>query len=272
MRYTSLLAKEKFEDLKLATNEVNLNYLVGVIDKGLTGINMLNSAPIKIKCNRLLMLGSLLACILMTGCALTPTVANIEIPEVANPKSGPAVRIVSVEDGREFVYPFKDCDTPSVPNAEALKNQELKARSFARKGRCGGGETTMHEMMLIADDQTVSNKIAQVVGNAFKESGFKTSFTDSSNGEFLAVKIKVLKSWADMGVLEDIGLRNSAWQKILVQIGEDAPVEVSVAHSQKTYVSSGSGMTPVVYGDSLKEVQRILAERLRALVIKSAAN
>lgn len=130
----------------------------------------------------------------LTGCAMVQTTANLETPVVANPTTGPAVKIVSVTDNRKFVYPHEagDCKTPSVDSEKALSDSDLKARAYARQGRCDGGEWANHAMEVVPPGQTVASKVKEAVVSGFKKAGYRMSDSDPSA---IPVTIQIDQFW-----------------------------------------------------------------------------
>ena len=203
---------------------------------------------------RMLLLSGLLATILLTGCALTPTVANIDIPSVANPTSGPVVKIVSVEDRRDF-GPFVSgqCDQPSVDGD--YHDKALTSRVFARQG-CKYERANV----MLPEGQTVASKFKDVVTNAFRLAGYQV-VSDNSNVEATPVKVEVLKSWVAFH-LDGMGMRLPSDQLINVEFSNKPNIQV--AYSSNIYQVSGilgKGFAQV-YGENLDELGKVLKARL----------
>lgn len=135
----------------------------------------------------------------LTGCAMVQTTANLETPVVANLSSGTAVKIVSVTDNRKFVYPHVagDCVTPSVDSEKALNDADLKARAYARQGRCDGGEWANHAMEVVPAGQTVASKIKDAVVSGFRKAGYRVVASDQ---EGIPVSIQIDQFWTAGGM------------------------------------------------------------------------
>lgn len=135
----------------------------------------------------------------VTGCAMVQTTANLETPVVANPTTGPAVKIVSVTDNRKFVYPHVagDCETPSVDSEKALNDTDLKARAYARQGRCDGGEWANHAMEVVPAGHTIASKVKEAVASGFRKAGYRISDEDPSA---IPITIQVDKFWTAGGM------------------------------------------------------------------------
>ena len=211
---------------------------------------------------RILLLSGLLVTILLTGCALTPKVADINIQSVANPTNGPVVKIVSVEDRRDFVYPFRDCETPSMPSAEALRDQSLKARAFARMGNCGNSERTMHEMMYLPEGQTVASKFKEVVTNAFRLAGYQV-VSDNSNVEATLVKVEILKSWFSREFSMS-GNDYIATEGVVISRPNEEPILINTIATDKVYSELGMSKQVDFYAASLLKTQEIIFSKLKA--------
>lgn len=149
--------------------------------------------------NTLLSIAAIAAVTQVTGCAMVQTTANLETPVVANPASGPAVKIVSVTDNRKFVYPHEagDCVTPSVDSEKSLNDVDLKARAYARQGRCDGGEWANHAMEVVPAGHTVASKVKEAVAMGFRKAGYRVSENDPSA---IAVSIVVNQFWTAGGM------------------------------------------------------------------------
>lgn len=147
----------------------------------------------------LLSIAAIAAVTQVTGCAMVQTTANLETPVVANPTTGPVVKIVSVTDNRKFVYPHEagDCETPSVDSEQALKNTDLKARAYARQGRCDGGEWANHAMVVVPEGETVAGGVKDAVVAGVKGAGYRVVENDP---EAVPVRISIEKFWLANGL------------------------------------------------------------------------
>jgi len=148
---------------------------------------------------RLLSITAVIVVTQVTGCAMVQTTANLETPVVANPTAGTAVKIVSVTDNRKFVYPHEagDCETPSVDSEKALQDADLRARAYARQGRCDGGEWANHAMEVVPPGQTVASKVKEAVVSGFRKAGYRISDDDPSA---IPVTIQINQFWTAGGM------------------------------------------------------------------------
>lgn len=135
----------------------------------------------------------------LMGCAMVQTTSNLETPVVANPSSGTAVKIVSVTDNRKFVYPHVagDCVTPSVDSERALNDSDLKARAYARQGRCDGGEWANHAMVVVPEGETVAGGVKDAVVAGIKMAGYRITNNDP---EAVPLNISIEKFWLANGL------------------------------------------------------------------------
>ena len=147
----------------------------------------------------LLSIAAIAAVTQVTGCAMVQTTANLETPVVANPASGPAVKIVSVTDNRKFVYPHEagDCVTPSVDSEKSLNDVDLKARAYARQGRCDGGEWANHAMVVVPTGSTVAGGVKDAVVAGIKGAGYRIA---DNEPEAVPVNISIEKFWLANGL------------------------------------------------------------------------
>lgn len=162
----------------------------------------------------------------IVGCAFVPITANLDVPSSENPAVGQSVKIVSVSDNRQFVYPhvaspdettpcvglvlcfdldkFKDpalgagCDIPSVPNKEDLSNKAMQERAIGRIGRCKHGDWLQRAMVSLPDGQTVSSLVKHAVTEGFKQAGYRVVSDDDPTAIPVNVSIKNLWVASDL--------------------------------------------------------------------------
>jgi len=205
---------------------------------------------------RVLLAGGLLTSIFLTGCALTPTVADINIPSVANPTSGPAVKIVSVEDRREF-GPFVSgkCDQPSVEGD--YHDKALTSRVFGRKG-CKFERANI----LLPEGQTIAGQTQVVVANAFKEAGYRVISGDISE-QVMSVSVVVIESWLSRD-LDGMGVRFNSNQRAQISLPNSPLLIVEDKTTDKIYGELGEGAKFDFYTDSILNFQHKLADQIKA--------
>ncbi len=181
----------------------------------------------------LLSIAAIAAVTQVTGCAMVQTTANLETPVVANPASGPTVKIVSVTDNRKFVYPHEagDCVTPSVDSEKSLNDVDLKARAYARQGRCDGGEWANHAMVVVPEGETVAAGVMSSVMAGIKKAGYRISDSDPAA---LPITIAVEKFWLANG-LDGWGAQCTYMYRVSVNSPNNA-YDVTNSVKDKIYV------------------------------------
>lgn len=186
----------------------------------------------------LLTIAAIAAVTQVTGCAMVQTTANLETPVVANPTTGSVVKIVSVTDNRKFVYPHEagDCETPSVDSEQALKNTDLKARAYARQGRCDGGEWANHAMEVVPPGQTVASKVKEAVVSGFRKAGYRVSDNDPSA---IPVTIQVDQFWTTFA-LDGWGAKFIYSYKIVLMTPNGTPRDLSRSEEDKFIFGMGN--------------------------------
>lgn len=119
------------------------------------------------------------------------------MPSVAkadNPAQGVAVKLGTIEDLRTFVLDPKDPETPSLGDADEIKNPAITSRAIGRK-RSGYG-MAMDDVML-PEGQTVAGVFHDAVTNALRRSGYRVlSQGDPGYDEAAAVDVKIMRYWS----------------------------------------------------------------------------
>lgn len=129
-----------------------------------------------------------LACAIMTGCATSRGVMDVSMKIPPNPESGPAVKIVSVTDGRQFQAAPRDPSTPSLSDRD-IENKALTSRAIARKrnayGRALGD-------ILLPEGDTVEALVRDALTRSFRESGYRVV----EEGKATPVEAEIEQFWA----------------------------------------------------------------------------
>lgn len=206
----------------------------------------------------------------VTGCTLIPHTAQLDAPTATAAKqaNGQVVKIVSVTDSRQFVYPYtqKDCKTPSTDGAEMLNDTATKNRSFSRRGGCQAGEWGQHAMVMVPEGQTVAGNVASAVEVGMRQSGFKF---DPADPAALPVSVDVINFW----VGRDLdGMGGRAWYShdVNVTVGDQA-YNLKQSQTDKYYWEMGAGKV-VSYAElTLQSIANEAAQKIVAPVAVAAS-
>jgi len=145
-------------------------------------------------------LGICLAVAALAGCVTRSEVVAPKVETAVNPAQGVPVRLVKVEDTRNFrVNPA----SPSAPSLidDKLNDEAIRLRAIARK-RDGQGMALGD--ILVPKGQTVSTLTETVVARAFRESGFRVvAANDAHYASAVPVTVRINKLWAwvEMGAV-----------------------------------------------------------------------
>jgi hypothetical protein len=130
--------------------------------------------------------------ILVSGCATTRGVLEIEAEESVNPESGQAVKIVQVVDLREFQTAPPEPDIPSLKNNE-IDDPAITSRAIARKRNTFG--QAMGDILL-PEGQTVMGLVSSSLAKGLRENGFRV--LEESAAEYAAaapIAVDIEKFW-----------------------------------------------------------------------------
>lgn len=141
---------------------------------------------------RMAALAAALVC--LSGCAATRSTIMPDIPTVANPETGTAVRLGTIEDLRVFERDPPQASMPSLGSDADLHNPSVTAHAIGRKR--GGFGQAMGDVML-PKEQTVATVIGTSVTNAFRRAGFRVlQQSDPGYGEAAVVDVKIKQFWS----------------------------------------------------------------------------
>tara|TARA_B100000123_G_scaffold176006_1_gene130796 strand:- start:1267 stop:1932 length:666 start_codon:yes stop_codon:yes gene_type:complete len=144
---------------------------------------------------RHLKLIAVLGCVAFLGaCATSRSVVQIEEPDtIENPTEGVEVRILEVNDKRQFEIDPPRPDIPSLANDE-IDDDAITARAYARKRNTYGmalGD------VLIPEGKTVADAIAKTVENGFQAAGYRVLTPVDPNYDKAAdVKVDIAEFWS----------------------------------------------------------------------------
>jgi PBP1b-binding outer membrane lipoprotein LpoB len=105
----------------------------------------------------------------VSGCATTRGVLEIETEESVNPASGQAVKIVQVVDQRIFEIRPPSPDIPSLKNNE-INDPAITSRAIARKRNAYG--KAMGDILL-PEGQTIMDLVSSSLAKGLRENGYR---------------------------------------------------------------------------------------------------
>ena len=109
----------------------------------------------------------LFACFVISGCATTRGVLDMQVPDSPNPGSSETVKITEIVDRRVFEI------RPKVPSIPSLKNNEINDPSITRRAvaRKRGGWGKAFGDILLPEGRTVEQPTKDALSKALRESG-----------------------------------------------------------------------------------------------------
>jgi len=131
--------------------------------------------------------------LLLAGCATSRGIMDVEPKFVANPASGPAVKIAQVIDRRKFQLKPPDPSIPSLKDGE-IDNPAITSRAIARKR--GGYGKAMGDILL-PEGRSVEQLVEEVVVRGLRESGFQVLETGDTGHEVaVPLEVEIDQFWA----------------------------------------------------------------------------
>ncbi len=129
----------------------------------------------------------------LAGCATSRGIMDIQPKSVANPASGPIVKIARVTDQREFQLKPPDPSIPSLKYGE-IDNSAITSRAIARKRNSYG--KAMGDILL-PEDRTVEQIAEEAIIRGLRESGFQVlEEGDVRYEEAVPLEADIYQFWA----------------------------------------------------------------------------
>lgn len=207
---------------------------------------------------------AVLGCVAFLGaCATSRSVVQIEQPDtIENPAEGTEVRILEVNDNRQFQIDPPSPDIPSLANDE-IDNKSITSRAYARKRNTYGmalGD------VLIPEGKTVADAIAKTVENGFQAAGYRVLTPEDPNYASAAdVKVDISEFWSWIEPGWQITVHNRS-DVTVSSAPELLPTPLTVTKQ------SSEGMQMVLDSDwqtsainALKSIREKITEQLLAL-------
>lgn len=135
----------------------------------------------------------LFAGMVITGCATSRGVLDIQVLDIPNPNSSESVKIVEVSDNRVFEIKPKQPSIPSLKNDE-IYDPSITKRAVARK-RSGFGAALGD--ILLPEGRTVEQVTEAALVKALRESGYRVVSKGESGYETaLPLRAEIEQFWA----------------------------------------------------------------------------
>lgn len=133
--------------------------------------------------------------LILTGCATSRGVLDLNVPDLPNPTSSQAVKIMTVTDKRVFEIKPKKPSIPSLQNDE-INDPKITHRAVARK-RNGFGAALGD--ILLPEGQTVEELTRAALVNALRDSGYRVvSSGEPGYDTATPVSAEIQQFWAWM--------------------------------------------------------------------------
>jgi uncharacterized lipoprotein YajG len=131
---------------------------------------------------------------LLSGCATTTSTIDVQrAPTPAATARGYA-KITEVRDIRRFEAAPKEPSTPSLENAQDLKNPAITSRAIARKR---GGYGMAFANVMLPEGRTVELVVRDAVAKALSEQGYEVVDAKSPQfGKALPIQVDIEQFWA----------------------------------------------------------------------------
>lgn len=214
---------------------------------------------------RYLKIAAVIGLAMLTGaCAASRSVVEIQEPaKIENPATGPAVKIVSVEDKRQFEIDPSTPDIPSLSNDE-IDDVTFTSRAYARK-RNGYG-MAMGDVLL-PEGKTVADAVNKAISNGFKQAGYRVLEPgDAEYDSADAVDADLIKfwSWFEPGFWQVTVHNKSEVTLKGNELNKGEPVTVTDSYQEKMQMVLDSDWQSSAV-NALRELSSKIAEKLETL-------
>lgn len=140
-------------------------------------------------------LAALVLISLLTGCAATRSTFDVQSTPPTSQASGKTfIKLTEVRDLRQFEAAPRNPSTPSLQDANEIKNPAITSRAIARKR--GGYGNAMADILL-PEGRTVQQLVRETVTKAVSERGY--AVVDSGSPEYAAalpLQVDIQQFWA----------------------------------------------------------------------------
>lgn len=130
--------------------------------------------------------------LVITGCATSRGIIEVESAVVDNPDTGQAVKFVRVSDNREFFIDPPEANMPSLKGGE-IGSSEITARAIARK-RNSFGQALGD--ILLPEGETAAGLVQEKLTGQFRDSGYRVVVDgDPDFAEAIPLEVDIDKFW-----------------------------------------------------------------------------
>jgi|OpeIllAssembly_1097287.scaffolds.fasta_scaffold03838_4 hypothetical protein len=131
---------------------------------------------------------------LFSGCATTTSTVDVQHAQAPAVAAKGFAKITEVRDIRRFEAAPKEPSTPSLENAQELKNAAITSRAIARKR---GGYGMAFANVLLPEGRTVELVVREAVAKALIEQGYEVVDAKSPQYEkALPMQVDIDQFWA----------------------------------------------------------------------------
>jgi len=131
---------------------------------------------------------------LFSGCATTTSTVDVQHAQAPAVAAKEFAKITEVRDIRRFEAAPKEPSTPSLENAQELKNAAITSRAIARKR---GGYGMAFANVLLPEGRTVELVVREAVAKALIEQGYEVVDAKSPQYEkALPMQVDIDQFWA----------------------------------------------------------------------------
>ena len=128
----------------------------------------------------------------VSGCATSRGVLDVQIPEVADPQSRSVVVITKVTDARVFEAKPTSPSTPSLKGG-VIDDPAITSRAIARK-RNGYGKALGD--VLLPEGRTIADLVRESVANGLRQKGYSVASTEEASKDAIPLEVVIHKFWA----------------------------------------------------------------------------
>lgn len=200
---------------------------------------------------------------ILTGCATTRGVIDINENVSINPTEGQSIKFVRVTDKRKFQIDPRQADIPSLKNDE-INDTNITSRAIARKR--GGFGMALGDILL-PEGKTVMDVVENRLSNGFKENGYRVLTTgDTGYASATPVEIDIEKFWGWFSPgFWSIGINFQTSIIVTAPVsGFESGVEFNSEVQERFQTASGSNWLTVI-NMSLDELNNDIQKEIQAI-------
>ena len=199
--------------------------------------------------------------IILSGCATSRGVIDVEEEALINPDNGFAFKFVRVTDKRDFQVSPRQADIPSLKNNE-IDDDSITSRAIARKRNTYGKALGD---ILLPEGKTVMSIVENRLANGLLENGYRILYPEDAGYDSatpVEVDIKKFWGWFSPGFWS-IGINFQTSILVIAPVnGLESGVVFESEVQERFQVASGSNWEKVINSslrELSKEIQRALS-------------